>query len=164
MTTAFTSDDISFMKRALELAERAASLGEVPVGAVVVKDNAVVGEGWNLRETNGNPIHHAEMIAIQEAAKNLGGWRLSDCILYVTLEPCLMCAAAIYQSRMPLVIFGAVDPKAGACGSLYQIHEDARLNHRYLVKPGLLGDQSAHILKEFFRLRRKGKNIAPVTS
>lgn len=150
--------DEDFMAHALSLAKKAAGLGEVPVGAVVVRDGQIIGEGWNLRETNRNPLQHAEIMAIQEAAKNSNAWRLSETTLYVTLEPCLMCAGAIYQARIPRVIFGAMDPKAGACGSLYQIHEDARLNHRYLVQPGVLANECSEVLKEFFRNRRLGKS------
>ncbi len=154
--------DEKFMQRALVLAKKAADLDEVPVGAVLVKDGKIIGEGWNLRETNRDPLHHAEIMAIQEGAKNSNAWRLSDTTLYVTLEPCLMCAGAIYQARIPRVVFGAMDPKAGACGSLYQVHEDARLNHRYLVQPGVLAEQCSEILKEFFRRRRQSKSTTVV--
>jgi tRNA(adenine34) deaminase len=128
------------------------------VGAVVVKNGVVIGEGWNLRETNRDALHHAEIMAIQEAAKNSSAWRLSDTTLYVTLEPCLMCAGPIYQASIPRLVFGAVDPKAGACRSLYQVHEDTRLNHRYLVQLGALAEQCSEILKEFFRGRRQSKS------
>ena len=150
--------DEDFMAYALVLAKKAADLGEVPVGAVVVRDGTIIGEGWNLRETTRDPLHHAEIMAIQEAAKNSNAWRLSETTLYVTLEPCLMCAGAIYQARIPRVVFGAMDPKAGACGSLYQVHEDARLNHRYLVQPGVLANPCSEILKDFFRRRRLSKS------
>lgn len=155
---AFTRDDTRFMERALELAKKAATLGEVPVGAVLVRDGKVIGEGWNLRETAKDPLQHAELMAIREAAKNSDAWRLSQTVLYVTLEPCLMCAGAIYQARIPRVVYGATDPKAGACGSLYKVHEDTRLNHRYLVQTGLLADQCSLILKEFFRQRRMSRS------
>lgn len=158
--TIFTADDERWMQHALGLAKKASTLGEVPVGAVVVRDGIIIGEGWNLRETNQDPLCHAEMMAIQEAAKNSAAWRLSETTLYVTLEPCLMCAGAIYQARIPRVVYGATDPKAGACGSLYGVHEDSRLNHRYLVQTGLLADQCSQILKDFFRKRRVSKSTA----
>ena len=153
--------DIAFMQQALGLAKKAADLGEVPVGSVVVRDGTIIGQGWNLRETRQNPIQHAEIMAIEEAAKNSASWRLSGTTLYVTLEPCLMCAGAIYQARIDRVIYGATDPKAGACGSLYHVHEDARLNHRFLVKMGLLAQESSDMLKLFFRERRPAKSTTP---
>lgn len=149
------SDDLRFMGHALDLAKKAAELGEVPVGAVVVCDGKIVGEGWNLRESRKSALEHAEIMAVSAASRNLGKWRLSDVKLYVTLEPCLMCAGAIYQARIPEVIFGATDPKAGACGSLYKVHEDTRLNHRFLVRNGVLAEECGAILKTFFRQRRQ---------
>ena len=151
----FTDLDVSFMLRAIALAKKAASLGEVPVGAVITMDDVIVGEGWNLRETNRSALEHAEIMAIKEASVKTNAWRLSQMKLYVTLEPCLMCAGAIYQARIPNVIYGADDPKAGACGSLYKIHEDTRLNHRFLVKGGLLAEECSAMLKAFFRMRRQ---------
>jgi tRNA(adenine34) deaminase len=158
-----TQDDLRFMGLALELAKKAAALGEVPVGAVVVHNGQVIGEGWNLREHNKNAIEHAEIMAITAASKSLSAWRLSNTRLYVTLEPCLMCAGAIYQARIPEVIYGATDPKAGACGSLYKVHEDARLNHRFLVKNGLLAEECGEILKSFFRQRRQSSSTTANT-
>ena len=151
----FSSEDRQFMARALDLAKKAADLGEVPVGALLVLGGQPISEGWNLRETKQSPLEHAELMAIREAAMKTNAWRLSGAKLYVTLEPCLMCAGAIYQARISEVIFGASDPKAGACGSLYSIHEDARLNHRFLVKNGLLAGECGEILKTFFRQRRQ---------
>lgn len=142
------------MRIALELAEEAQKVGDVPVGAVVVKDDLIVGRGFNQREWKQNPLLHAEVVAIQDACARLGSWRLSGCQLYVTLEPCLMCAGAIYQARLDQVIFGATDPKAGATGSLYQIHQDHRLNHRFQVVPDVLSEPSAKLLKDFFKSRR----------
>ena len=150
----FSADDISFMTHALGLAKKAADLGEVPVGAVVVLNGQIIGEGWNLRETNRSALEHAEIMAIKEASVKTNAWRLTGAKLYVTLEPCLMCAGAIYQARVPEVIYGAADPKGGACGSLYKIHEDTRLNHRFLVQNGLLVKECGEILKAFFRQRR----------
>jgi tRNA(adenine34) deaminase len=151
----FSQADTSYMARALELAKKAADLGEVPVGAVIVLGDKIIGEGWNLRETSRNAMEHAELMAIKEASIKTNAWRLNDTRLYVTLEPCLMCAGAIYQARVREVIFGALDPKAGACGSLYNIHEDARLNHRFLVRHGLLAEECGEILRDFFRRRRQ---------
>jgi tRNA(adenine34) deaminase len=151
----FSNEDRGHMARALELAKKAAELGEVPVGAVLVIEGRVVGEGWNLRETARSALEHAEIMAIREASIKTNAWRLASAKLYVTLEPCLMCAGAIYQARIPEVIFGAADPKAGACGSLYRIHEDARLNHRFLVKNGLLAEECGEVLRVFFRKRRQ---------
>jgi tRNA(adenine34) deaminase len=151
----FSEDDAMYMGEALGLAKKAADLGEVPVGALLVLEGRVIGRGWNLRETRRSPIEHAEIMAIRQASENVNAWRLAGAKLYVTLEPCLMCAGAIYQARISEVIFGAFDPKAGACGSLYSVHEDARLNHRFLVKNGLLAEECGSVLKAFFRQRRK---------
>jgi len=146
--------DARFMRAALELAKEAASRGEVPVGAVLVRDGQIIGQGHNLRETNQDPVSHAEIEAIRAASKALNSWRLSDCTLYVTLEPCVMCAGAIHQARLARVVFGALDAKAGAMGSLYNVHEDARLNHRVPVTPGVLADESVGLLRDFFKQRR----------
>ena len=151
----FTLEDVTFMHQALDLAKKAASMGEVPVGAVLVADGKVIGLGWNLRETKQCALEHAEIMAIKEASVKTKAWRLGGAKLYVTLEPCLMCAGAIYQARIKEVVFGATDPKAGACGSLYKIHEDTRLNHRFLVKSGLLAEDCGEVLKAFFRQRRQ---------
>lgn len=144
-----------FMQEALDLAKRAASLGEVPVGAVVVHEGVVVGRGHNLRETAKDPLAHAEILAIAEAAKTLDRWRLIGCTLVVTLEPCAMCAGAIVNARVEHVVFGALDPKAGATGSLMNLVQDARLNHRAQVTSGVMAQESAALLKGFFAARRK---------
>ncbi|NNC20878.1 nucleoside deaminase [Corallococcus exiguus] len=150
------SDDIAFMQQALELAREAASLGEVPVGAVAVLDGNVVGIGYNRRECDRNPFAHAEMIALAAAAKARDAWRLSGVTLYVTLEPCAMCAGALVQSRVTRLVFGTMDPKAGAVGSLYNLVEEPRHNHRLQVTSGILADDSRQLLKTFFeRLRAK---------
>ncbi|MHA7629038.1 tRNA adenosine(34) deaminase TadA [Corallococcus sp. M7] len=150
------SDDIAFMQQALELAREAASLGEVPVGAVAVLDGNVVGTGYNRRECDRNPFAHAEMIALAAAAKARDAWRLSGVTLYVTLEPCAMCAGALVQSRVTRLVFGTMDPKAGAVGSLYNLVEEPRHNHRLQVTSGILADDSRQLLKTFFeRLRAK---------
>ncbi|AFE08462.1 nucleoside deaminase [Corallococcus sp. CA054B] len=150
------SDDIAFMQQALELAREAASLGEVPVGAVAVLDGNVVGTGYNRRECDRNPFAHAEMLALAAAAKARDAWRLSGVTLYVTLEPCAMCAGALVQSRVTRLVFGTMDPKAGAVGSLYNLVEEPRHNHRLQVTSGILAEDSRQLLKTFFeRLRAK---------
>lgn len=147
-----------WMKKALDLAIVAFEQEEVPVGAIVVCEGRVIGEGYNQREQLNDPTAHAEMIAITQAASTLGSWRLTDCTLYVTLEPCPMCAGAIIQARVPTVIYGTDDPKAGACQSLYQITSDARLNHRAAVLGGVMLQDCRDILQLFFRQQRaKGK-------
>lgn len=144
----------AWMQEALALAAQAAQLGEVPVGAVIVKDDRIIGRGYNRRETDRSALSHAEIAAIGEACKTLGAWRLAGCTLYVTLEPCLMCAGAIYQARIDRVVFGAFDAKAGALGSLYKVHEDSRLNHRFVVQGEFFGDASRALLQSFFKARR----------
>lgn len=147
-------DDAYFMGLALELARRAAALGEVPVGAVVVKDGEVVGEGYNLREGAKNALAHAELIAIRDACRRLGGWRLWQCDLYVTLEPCPMCTGAAINSRMVRVVYGAKDPRAGCCGSLIDLTA-LPFNHRPQLVGGVREAECADLLREFFaRLRR----------
>ncbi len=149
----FSKDDIKFMTRALELAKKAAELGEVPVGAVIVKDGEIIAEGCNLRETDRLSTAHAELIAIENACKALSGWRLIGCTLYVTLEPCPMCAGAIVNSRIPRVVFGARDARAGSFGSLINLNSYP-LNHKPSIEAGLLADESRLILRDFFRARR----------
>lgn len=147
-----------WMRLALDQARRAFEMDEVPVGAVVVSQNRVIGEGFNQRETLNDPTAHAEMIAITQAAEELRSWRLTDCTLYVTLEPCPMCAGAIVQARLPQVVYGTTDPKGGACHTLYRITDDERLNHKSTVLGGILQPECAGILQEFFAIqRRKGK-------
>lgn len=144
-----------YMSFAIEEAKKSMLLDEVPVGAVVVKDGVVISRGHNGRETTKDATSHAEMIAIREACKRLGGWRLTDCDLYVTLEPCPMCAGAMVNARIKRVIFGAFDPKAGACGSLMNIANDERLNHRIEIVSGILEEECSALLKDFFKLKRK---------
>ncbi len=146
------------MRRALELARAASALGEVPVGCVIYETatGRVVGEGFNRRESDNDPIAHAEILAIRAAAHTVNDWRLNACTLVVTLEPCTMCAGAIVNARLGRLVFGALDPKAGACGSLQRITEDPRLNHRVTPATGVLADESSTLLREFFqRLRAK---------
>ncbi|MCH7932430.1 MAG: nucleoside deaminase [Gemmatimonadetes bacterium] len=142
------------MTRALELAELAASKGEVPVGAVLTKDQVIVAEGHNLTVTSQDPTAHAEVVVIREAAQKLGDWRLTECTLYVTLEPCAMCAGALVLSRVRRLVFGASDPKAGMVESLGNLVQDERLNHWIEVTGGTLADSSGDLLKDFFRARR----------
>jgi tRNA(adenine34) deaminase len=147
------------MEMALEEAEAAAAADEVPVGAVIVSlKRGVLARAHNQRETLHDPTAHAEMIAITQAAQGLRSWRLEDCVLYVTLEPCPMCAGAIVLARLPLVVYGCTDPKAGACHTLYQIPSDPRLNHRARLVSGVLADRCAGVLSAFFAAkRRQGK-------
>ena len=155
--------DERFMRLALEEARGAAALDEVPIGAVVVCDGQVVARGSNRREIDADPTAHAEMIAVREAAAALGRWRLEGCTVYVTLEPCPMCAGALHSARVDRCVYGAVDPKAGALGTLYDIASDERLNHRYEVTAGVLADESSVMLKEFFaRLRARGRAPEPL--
>ena len=152
-----TRTDETFMAAALKEAQKAGQKGEVPIGAVVVHEGRIIARGHNKRELAFDPVAHAELIAIRAAAKKLGRWRLSHTTLYVTLEPCLMCMGAIILARVPRLVFGALDPKAGACGSLYDISEDKRLNHRVHVTRGVLGEESQEALKTFFRALRAEK-------
>ena len=152
-------NEFDYMKRAIELARIAAENGEVPVGAVVVKRSTgeIVGEGYNKRETKKSPLAHAEIEAVNQASLTLGGWRLVDCEIYVTLEPCPMCAGAIINSRLERVVFGAYDKKAGACGSVVNLFE-LPFNHFPEIKGGVMQEESAEILSEFFKdLRSKPK-------
>lgn len=143
-----------WMRQALDQARTAFEQEEVPVGAVIVHHDAIIGFGCNQRETLQDPTAHAEIIAITQAAQSLGSWRLLDCTLYVTLEPCPMCAGAIVQARIPTVVYGTTDHKAGACHSLFQITDDPRLNHRCTVIGGVLQDDCRDILREFFQIQR----------
>lgn len=152
--TAPAPRDLMWMRQALILAAKAATLGEVPVGAIVVKDDEIIGQGYNQREQAQNPLKHAELDAIAMASQAVANWRLRQCELYVTLEPCVMCAGAIQQARLQRVIYGAKDPKAGAMGSLYEIHADLRLNHRLPVTAGVMALECSAILKQFFAARR----------
>lgn len=147
--------DLHWMKEALRLAKIAAGEGEVPIGAVVVRDGEKIGEGYNRREADKSPLAHAEIIAINEASKRLGGWRLLGTTLYVTLEPCPMCAGAILQSRIERLVFGAKDPKAGAAGSLIDLMHDPRFNHQVEVVSGILAEEAAALLSSFFRKLRE---------
>lgn len=149
--------DERFMRDALRAARRALSHGDVPVGAAVVKDGLVIARGRNTRERDGDPTAHAEIVAIRRAAKKLGSWRLSGCTLYVTLEPCAMCAGAMVLARLPRLVYGASDPKAGFTGSLGDLVRHPRLNHWVDVTAGVLAAECGRILVEFFGERRAKK-------
>jgi tRNA(adenine34) deaminase len=150
----FFGRDEEFMRLALGEAEGAAEHGDVPIGAVIVRDGEVIASAGNERELRADPTAHAEVLALRAAARELGGWRIPDSVLYVTLEPCAMCAGAIVLARVPRVILGAADPKAGAAGSVFDILGDPRLNHRPQVDRGLLGRESSALLEAFFAARR----------
>ncbi len=145
------------MTAAMQEAAVAESLAEVPIGAVVVKDGQIIGRGHNLRETGQDPTAHAEMIAIRQAAEQLGSWRLIDCSLYVTLEPCVMCMGAIILARIPQLIYACRDPKAGAVGSIYNLSTDERFNHQVQVREGVLHQECSNQLRDFFRRLREQK-------
>jgi tRNA(adenine34) deaminase len=149
-------NDEFFMEMALELAREAAAADEAPVGAVIVREGQVLAAARNEREALRDPTAHAEMIAITQAAAALGSWRLEECTLYVTLEPCCMCAGAIVQARVPRVVYGAVDPKAGAARSLFRLLDDPRLNHRCELVEGVLAEPCGRVLSEFFQGKRRG--------
>jgi tRNA(adenine34) deaminase len=149
--------DEYFMSEAIKEAKKAETLGEVPIGAVIVYQDQIIARSHNLRETTQNAITHAELMAIQEACKAIGSWRLEETTLYVTLEPCPMCAGAILQSRIPRVVYGARDPKAGSVDSLYRLLNDSRLNHECDVTEGVLADECGSLLTNFFKAIRERK-------
>jgi len=148
-------DDADAMRLALEEAVAAEAHGDVPIGAVVVRDGEVIARRHNERELTGDPTAHAEVLALRDAAAVVGHWRLLDCTLYVTLEPCVMCAGALVNSRIGRVVYGATDPKAGAVASLYEVCADERLNHRPPVEAGVLAGECGALLKAFFAARRR---------
>lgn len=148
----------SWMRQALDLAREAGARGEVPVGAVAVFEERIVGRGANARESARDPTAHAELLAIQEAARALGRWRLGGVTLFVTLEPCAMCAGAMVLARIDRLVYAANDPKAGAVGSLMDLSGDPRLNHRFPVERGVLADEAGELMKAFFRARRASGN------
>ena len=152
-----TEVDLRMMRRAIELGESAAASDEVPVGAVIYRGNEIIAEAANNREASRDPVGHAELLAISEAGRKLGEWRLSDCTLAVTLEPCPMCAGALVNARVGRLIYGATDPKAGACNTLYRIPTDTRLNHKVEVIGGVMADECERLLNNFFRPRRDEK-------
>jgi tRNA(adenine34) deaminase len=147
--------DIDFMRSALELAGQAQEAGEVPVGAVVVKDGTIIGRGYNRPISAADPTAHAEVMALRDAARHLGNYRLSDCTLYVTLEPCVMCVGAIFHARITRLVYGATDPKTGACGSVIDLPAEIRLNHHMQVTGSVLAEEGGSRLRQFFAERRK---------
>lgn len=154
--------DEKFMREALKEAHAAAIEGEVPVGAVVVADGQVIAKGHNRREVDQDPTAHAELRAMRAASERIGQWRLSRCTVYVTLEPCVMCAGLMVNARVARCVYGASDPKAGALGTLYQLNEDTRLNHSFEVTEGVMAEESSKLLKEFFaNLRARTKEAIP---
>lgn len=152
----FDDLDRHFMQQALTLARSATLIGEVPIAALLVQEGIVIAEAHNLRETRQDPTAHAELIAIQESARRTNSWRLTGTTLYVTLEPCAMCIGAVVLARITRLVFGATDPKAGACGSIMNIPSEPRLNHRVEVAGGLFAEESQALLQDFFRQLRKG--------
>ncbi len=154
------ADDQAYMAEALALARQAGSVGEVPVGAVVVKNGRIVGRGFNAPISRCDPSAHAEIVALREAAAELGNYRMPECELYVTLEPCAMCAGAIMHARIARVVFGATDPKTGACGSVADLFAEPRLNPHAQVTAGVLADPCAALLREFFAARRSRTETA----
>lgn len=152
-------NDEDYMRQALALARQAAAVGEVPVGALVVKDGEIIGRGYNAPISGHDPTAHAEIQAMRDAAQKLGNYRLVDCTLYVTLEPCAMCSGAIQHARITRLVFGASDPKTGCCGSVINLMDEARLNHHCDAMGGVLAEECGKILSEFFAARR-GKTAA----
>ena len=144
-----------YMQEALNEAAKAAEIGEIPIGAVIVRDGEIIARGHNRTETDKDPIAHAEMIAIRQAAEVLGGWRLPGCTMYVTVEPCSMCAGAIVWSRIEHLVIGTPDPKAGACGSVFNIVQEPKLNHFVQVETGLMQEECSRMMKDFFRKLRE---------
>lgn len=153
----WTRDDIKFMKEAIRQAKKAESIEEVPIGCVITYQGKIIGRGYNKRNLQGSTLAHAELLAISKASKKLGDWRLEDCTMYITLEPCPMCAGAIVQARIPRVIIGAMNPKAGCAGSILNLLEEKRFNHQVNTARGLLEEECQNLLKDFFRALRKKK-------
>jgi tRNA(adenine34) deaminase len=151
--------DNYFMKLAYKQAEKAREIGEVPVGAIITKENRIIGMGYNLKETLKDPTAHAEMIAIKDASKNLGAWRLTDCTMYVTLEPCAMCAGAIVNSRLERLVIGTEDKRMGACGSSMNLVQNDSSNHQVKIEWNIMKSECSNILTEFFKKLRETKNI-----
>jgi len=157
MTNSQSNQDEYFMREAMTLAQQAAARGEVPVGAIVVKDGEIIGRGSNAPIGMHDPSAHAEILAMRDAAKNIDNYRLVDCSLYVTLEPCAMCAGAIQHARIGKLIFGAKDPKTGACGSVVNLMAEDKLNHHTDISAGILENECGQLLSDFFKQRRQEK-------
>lgn len=157
-------DKNKFMQLALKEARKAALINEVPVGAVIVKDGKVIARGYNVKEKKKNSIYHAEIVALEKACKKVGDWRLNDCDIFVTMEPCPMCAGALINARIGNIFFGAYDERAGCCGTLYDLPSDSRFNHRPNVEGGILQEECAQVLVDYFKQKRqetknKNKNL-----
>ncbi len=154
----WTRDDLKYMREAIRQAKKAENIEEVPIGCVIVYQDKIIGRGYNKRNLQGSTLAHAELLAISKASKKLGDWRLEDCTMYVTLEPCPMCAGAIVQARIPKVVIGAMNPKAGCAGSILNLLEERRFNHQVETQRGLLEEECQNLMKDFFcRLRKKKK-------
>ena len=156
----YTDPPEVFMRRAIELAKEAAALGEVPVAAVIVKDNQIIAEAYNRRKLDKDPVAHAEILAIQQVAKQIGDWRLDGCALFVTLEPCPMCSGAMWLSRISHCVFGASDPRSGFLGSVHDLTSHTEMNHHYTVQRGVLEEECVALLQDFFREVRAKKKAA----
>ena len=159
--------DERFMREAVKQAKKACSLDETPIGCVIVRDGKIIARGYNRRNTDKNTLAHAELIAMRKAMKKVGDWRLEDCTIYVTLEPCPMCAGAIVQARIPVCVIGCMNPKAGCAGSVLNLLEEPGFNHQVEIRSGILGEECSSLLKQFFRSLRqsaKAKRISPDVS
>lgn len=158
------TENEKFMKEAIKQAKKARNIDEVPIGCVIVYDGKIIGRGYNRRNTDKSTLAHAEIIAIKKASKALNDWRLEDCVMYVTLEPCQMCAGAIVQARVPKVVIGSMNPKAGCCGSILNLLEEDRFNHQVEVERGVLDEECSIMLKNFFielREKKAAKGMEP---
>lgn len=155
----WTREEISYMKEAIRQAKKAEAIQEVPIGCVIVYQGKIIARGYNKRNKQGSTLAHAELLAIQKASKKLQDWRLEDCVMYVTLEPCPMCAGAIVQARIPKVYIGAMNPKAGCAGSILNLLQEKQFNHQVEVKRGILEEECSHLMRDFFRNLRKAKKI-----
>ncbi len=149
--------DILYMQKALELSQKAFEIQEIPIGCIIVYNDEIIGKGYNKRNSGKNTLYHAEIIAINEACETMGDWRLEDCTMYVTVEPCPMCSGAILQSRIKRLVYGTVNKKAGCCGSIYNLLDDDRFNHKVEVTTGVLEEECSLVMKEFFKNLRKNK-------
>ena len=147
-------NDVLYMQEALKEAEKAFSIGEVPIGAVITRGGEIIARGYNLREKHKDATAHAEIVAMRQAGEALGGWRLLGCTLYVTIEPCPMCAGAMVQARLPKLVYGARDEKGGAAGSIYNLVQEEKFNHRLEVREGVLAEESKALMQKFFKARR----------
>lgn len=148
------TDDLNWMQRAFELAEKAKSQDEVPVGAIIILDNQIIGEGWNQPISANDPTAHAEIMALREAGNNIGNYRLADTTMYVTLEPCAMCAGAIVHARVAKLVYAAEDPKTGACGSVFNLVQTEELNHKVKIDKGVMEEECRSLIQNFFKQKR----------